>query len=414
MGKIRVTLFLVIFINTIHGQLTDQEGIYGSSTILDSHILQQEREIQIYLPTAYGRTSKRYPVLYIVDAQRYFLNGVTFQQNLSWQEIVPEFIVVGIQTDAQHRRTLFYQESSKFIEFLEKELIPEIDSTYRTLDERIYFGWEMAAGLGIQIFMEKPNMFQGFLLASPTHISKERLQGVGERLKNHTYRPAELYAVLGTAENWALDSMYSLDSLFKEHPIKNVQWKFNLSETENHYTTPLTTINEGLKLFFGDYGPIRFYSLDEFEAYGGIPKLKEHYRKRGEKYQVSEDIHADTKHYLLVQALNESNFEMFELFMLEFDGKKFMEDYYKQARWFDRFANYYLANDKLDETIETLNLGLQKFPDASILHFSMGNCLKAIGKIEKAKEYYSKAIQIAKANNEPVLETYISEFNKIN
>jgi predicted alpha/beta superfamily hydrolase len=391
MGKIRVTLFLVIFINTIHGQLTDQGGFYESSTILNSHILQEERKIQIYLPTNYGRTSKKYPVLYIIDAQRYFLNGVTFQQNLSWQEIVPEFIVVGIHTDAQQRRTLFYQESSKFIEFLEKELIPEIDSTYRTLNERIYFGWEMAAGFGIQLFAEKPNMFNGYLLASPTHLSKERLLGVSERLKNHYDRPAELYAVLGTVENWALDSMYSLDSLFKEHPIKNVQWKFNLSNTENHYTTPLTTINEGLKLFFGDYGPIRFYSLDEFEAYGGIPKLKEHYRKRGEKYQVLEDIHADTIHYLLVQALNENNFGMFEMIISEFDGKNFIENYYKHPRWFDRFAKYYMENDKLDEGVEILDMGLQKFPNASILHFSKGNYYNAMGKNKKAMKSFEKA-----------------------
>lgn len=399
MGRILITLLLAFFINTIHGQLVDQGEFYGSPTILNSHILKEERKIQIYLPPDYGRTSKKYPVLYIVDAQRYFLNGVTFQQNLSWQEIVPEFIVVGIQTDAQHRRTLFFEASSKFIEFLEKELIPEIDSTYRTLNERIYFGWEMAAGLGVQIFSEKPSIFQGYLLASPTHISKERLQGVSERLKNHADRTAELYAVLGTVENWALESMYSLDSLFKEHPIKNVRWKFNLSETENHYTTPLTTINEGLKLFFGDYGPIRFYSLDEFEAYGGIPKLKEHYRKRGEKYLVSEDIHADTKHYLLVQALNENNFGMFEMFISELDGKKFIEDYYKHPRWFDRFAKYYMENDKLDEGVEILDMGLQKFPNASILHCSKGNYYNAMGKHKKAMQSFEKA-KILK--NEPL------------
>lgn len=414
MGKLRITIFLLVFINNTYGQQIDQGGVYESPTILNSHILQEKREIQIYLPAGYDQSEKKYPVLYIIDAQRYFFNGITFQKNLSWQEIVPEFIVVGIPTDAEHRRTLFYGESPKFIEFLKKELIPEIDSKFRTLNERIYFGWEMAAGLGLEILAEEPNLFQSYLLASPTHISKERLQGINQRLKNHSNQPTEIYAVLGTVENWAVDSMFSLDSIFKVHRTKNIRWKYSLTETENHYTTPLTTINEGLKSIFSDYGPIRFYSLEEFAVYGGIIKLKDHYRKRGEKYQVSEDIHADTIHYLLQQALKENNFNRFEVFMKEFDGNKFIKNYYRQPRWFDRFANYYLENDKLDESIEILTLGLQKFPNASILHFSKGNCFKAMGKKKKAKEWYGKAVQIARTNNEPSLEQYKKVLKEIN
>jgi len=140
---------LFIFTQITVGQEAISHKSLGKSIILHSEILQSDREIQLYLPDNYEASSNKYPVLYVLDGQRYFLNGITFQQNLTWQEITPEFIIVGIITDSQTRRTLFYDDSSLFIKFLETELIPKIDKDYRTINQRIFFGWEMGAGLGV-------------------------------------------------------------------------------------------------------------------------------------------------------------------------------------------------------------------------------------------------------------------------
>ena len=413
MQRIYILIILFLTINQIYSQNTNQSKAFGNSIILKSDILQEAREIQIYLPTNYQNNSNKYPVLYVLDAQRYFLNGIAFQQNLTWENIVPEFIIVGINTDSQKRRNLFYKESSKFIEFLNKELIPEIDAKYRTLDERIYFGWEMAAGLGIEIFANNPSLFKGFLLSSPTHISKERLETVNKRLKSNPKQNLKLYSVLGTVENWATESMFSLDSIFKVHSTKNIQWKYNLSNDENHYTTPLITINEGLKLFFSDYEPIRFYTLKEFRDFGGITALREHYNNRGNRYQIAGDVHNDTKRYLFMLSYRENDFEIFDELVKEFDGKTFIANNFSNATWFYRFTTFFLTNNKLDDALEILEAGLLKFPDASILHFEKGNYYKSIGKIKETRKWYKKAIQIARTNNEPELEKYTYELKKL-
>ena len=413
MTKIYFIIILLFTVNRVVSQNLKEEKGFGSSIILKSEILQEDRDIQVFLPLNYNGNSKKYPVLYVLDAQRYFLNGIAFQQNLTWQEIAPEFIVVGINTDPVKRRNLFYEESSKFIQFLEEELIPEINSKYETLNERIYFGWEMAAGLGVQIFANKPYLFKGFLLSSPTHISKDRLESVSKMLKTNTQNELKLYTALGTVENWATESMSSLDSIFQRHPAKNIQWKYNLSDKENHYTTPLTTINEGLKLFFSDYGPIRFYSMNEFLDFGGIKRLKEHYQDRGRKYQISEEIHADTKHYLLLQAHKENNFIIFKELVSEMDGKKFIKNYYRQASWFSRFSSFYLDNNKLEDALEILELGLEKFPNTSILQNEMGNYFKHGGELKKAEKWYKEAIATARKNKEPELSVYLKNLESL-
>ncbi|MFT4536893.1 MAG: putative alpha/beta superfamily hydrolase [Saprospiraceae bacterium] len=408
-----IIIVLLCVIDQANGQSNSNEKTIGKSIVFKSQILDKEREIQVFLPTNYDDNKKKYPVLYVMDGQRYFLNGIAFQQNLTWQEIVPDFIIIGIVTDVKKRRNLFYSESSKFIQFLEKELIPKIDKDYRTINERIYFGWEMAAGLGFEILADLPSLFKGYLLSSPTHISNERLEKVNRLLTSKFKQDMMVYASLGAVETWTIEPMAYLDSLFQEHTLENVRWKYNLSDNENHYTTPLTTINEGLKSFFSDYGPLRFYSLQEFRDFGGIEALKSHYKNRGDRYQVSTDIHSDTKHYLLLQSHKEDNFKIFDELVKEFAGEIFIENYYRQARWFVRYSIFYLDNNRWKDAVEILRLGLEKFPNTSVLQNEMGNCFKKNGELNKAKEWYKEAIATAKKNGESGLSEYLKNLESL-
>ncbi len=43
-----------------------------------------------------------------------------------------------------------------------------------------------------------------------------------------------------------------------------------LIKNENHYSTTILTMNGGLKLFFKDYAPIRYYSLQDYKKDVGV------------------------------------------------------------------------------------------------------------------------------------------------
>ena len=104
--------------------------------------------------------------------------------------------------------------------------------------------------------------------ASPTFLTADREKALNKTLAEKKLTTQRIYSVLGHKENWAIQSMKRIDSIFKKHSSAGTKWKFNLSKTDNHHTTPLTTINEGLKIFFNDYKPIRFYTINEFEKFG--------------------------------------------------------------------------------------------------------------------------------------------------
>lgn len=365
------------------------DNVIGKNYKLRSEVLEEEREIQIYLPDDYHNSSIKYPVLYVIDGQRYFLHGITFQQTFRFQDKTPPFIVVGVKTHNRKRRTLFYQESPKFIEYLKEELTPYIDNNYRTLNERIYFGWEMAGGLATQIFAEHPELFQAYLISSPTHISEERTKAVEESLNTNDSLNSFFYITLGTVEAWALESTNGLAKLFKDKAPNQLSWKYDLLPNEDHYSTPLITINNGLKHFFKDYSPIRFYSIEEFNKFGGLEMLYKHYQKRGVRYGISTDIHEDTKHFLLLQSTKEDDIKSFDSFMDEFVGYL---DSYNRDMWHNRYGQFYLKHNVLEKALNLFQEGLNKFPESSLLYSGIGDVHSSIGNKDKAIRSYEKAL----------------------
>jgi enterochelin esterase-like enzyme len=126
---ILIVIITIGFQSVVISQVKVDEISIGTNYIINSKVLEQDRNIQVYIPNGYeANPLKSYPVLYVLDGQEYFLHGIAYQDMLRFRDKSPEFIIVGINTDRQLRRILFYKESDKFITFLNSELIPFIDN----------------------------------------------------------------------------------------------------------------------------------------------------------------------------------------------------------------------------------------------------------------------------------------------
>ena len=132
-------LLLFIVFNS-YSQVED--NVFGKKFSIDSKVLDESRDIQIYFPKSYSSSKKEYPVLYILDGQRFQMQGVSILESFLRNKLSHELIVVGINTKYPNRYRHF--QKTDFLEFMEKELIAHIDKTYRTTNERILYGWEFA------------------------------------------------------------------------------------------------------------------------------------------------------------------------------------------------------------------------------------------------------------------------------
>jgi len=359
MHRIIVILMFFLSLTSLASELVDNKKILNVGTIhsieLDNH-----HSISIYLPESYNAAKDKYPVMYVIDGDQYFLNSIVYQKTLTWQSKSPDFIVVGINIKKNQRRELLGKKSPEFIDTFENKIINYVEKNYRTNDKRMYFGWEMAGGFALDLFSQRPKLIDAYFLASSTHFTPKRINSVQIVSENKKAMPEFFYYALGSVETWSLESHESLSKVFSNVNKERFEWQFNLSQSDDHYSTPLDTFNKGLALYFNDYAPIRFYSLKEFENFGGIKVLKDYYKKRGDHYQISTDIHSETKHYLLNQSINEGNFSFFNMLVSEFDG--FIEGNNYSIGFIMKIGKFYSDNNAIKEAISLYKSALIKNP----------------------------------------------------
>jgi predicted alpha/beta superfamily hydrolase len=175
-GKTLVLLFslCVVLADTCIGEAVS----IGESHRIHSSQLREDREYKVYLPENYKwARDKRYPVFYVLDGNSHFLHSAASVDFLSAQGEIPEMIVVAIASTVRVRDFTQTDWSShwvggggagRFRAFLSKELIPEIDKTYRTQDFRVLSGHSAGGQFALYCLTSEPTLFQAYFALSPS------------------------------------------------------------------------------------------------------------------------------------------------------------------------------------------------------------------------------------------------------
>ncbi len=165
---------------------TLQPIAFGESRLLRSGILGEERALNIALPEGYSPDSAaRYSVIYLLDGgldeDFFHIAGLAQFASMPWIDWLRPSIVVGIvnvdrKRDFTHPTRIATDKaaaptsggSAAFIRFLSDELVPFIDSIYRTNGERMLIGQSLGGLLGTVVLLERPGLFTRYLLVSPS------------------------------------------------------------------------------------------------------------------------------------------------------------------------------------------------------------------------------------------------------
>lgn len=117
--------------------------------------LGRERTLRVYLPPGYKTSQRRYPVLYMHDAQNLFDAATSFAGEWQVDETLDrlarerglELIVVGIDNGGEHRlqeltawdsRRGGHAEGAAYMAFVVDVVKPYVDEHYRTLADRAH------------------------------------------------------------------------------------------------------------------------------------------------------------------------------------------------------------------------------------------------------------------------------------
>ena len=183
---------LVLLLSSMGLQISAQEikarkpFSIGETLTFNSDILGEERKLNIYLPQGYDQnTDKSYPVIYLldgsVDEDFIHIAGLVQFGSFSWINMLPESILVGIanvdrkrdftspSNVEQDNKDLPTSGGSKqFINFLENELQPLVNRTYRTQGPSTLIGQSLGGLLATEVLMKKPDLFEHYVIVSPS------------------------------------------------------------------------------------------------------------------------------------------------------------------------------------------------------------------------------------------------------
>lgn len=227
--------------------------VIGEQRIVQSNALGDAREINIFLPPSYGKTDKRYPVLYLIDGALdqdfHHIAGLAQYGAISW--MFEEMIVVGIETK-DRRAELTWRSTdpaetrdfptnganAAFRKFLTDEVKPLIQSNYRTSGEDALIGESLAGLFVAETFLKHPDVADVYVAISPSlwwdygSLGKE----AKKILDDFPNGEREIYLAIANEKGAMREGVLAVVSALKKEKPKGVAWTFSDRPDLEHST----------------------------------------------------------------------------------------------------------------------------------------------------------------------------------
>ena len=186
---------------------------------IHSTIAGQDYDLYISFPRNYHDTTGRFPVLYLLDGQYDFplVNGI--YGDLYYDGFLPDLITVGITWGGEHpnydslrtrdltpttiKEAPYTGNAPKFLAFIKGELIPYIDSSFRTdKKDRVLMGSSLGGLFTLYAMFHETDLFTRYVLTSPAIAWDNNVLNSNEESfhTRHTRLPARLFMAVSALE----------------------------------------------------------------------------------------------------------------------------------------------------------------------------------------------------------------------
>lgn len=248
-------------------------------------------EVWIELPSSYGKTNKKLPVLFVSDADYAFplIRSVRNRLGAGGRNI-EDFVIVGLSyakedtpansrnldytpTDVLKKANTFtgkaYGGASLYAEYLREQVIPFVLERYMVDSNRKFFvGHSYGALLGSQILLTKPDTFDGYILSSPSlwFDNKYMFQLEQQYAEEHQDLKAEVLLYAGEFEQkkvgpryWKktdiVADMLLFEKNLKKRNYQSLKIKSQIMADEDHLSVFPTMISHALLTLLPGDGP---------------------------------------------------------------------------------------------------------------------------------------------------------------
>ena len=348
---------------------------------LHSKVLNEDRLIWVRAPRGYEHSKQVYPVVYQTDAPGHVNEMGSSVDFLVANDRMPQVIIVAIaNTDRARDLTPTHWNrklpdgkadpfptaggADKFLDFIQTELMPEIQKRYRVASYKVFAGHSFGGLLAIHALVTRPDIFNAYIAVSPSlqWDDGRTLHQAQQFFASQTKLNKTLFMSLageGNTDNPMARNFSALEKSLAEHAPVGFSWKVEHYPDETHSSTVLRAHYAGLRLIFNGWEPPRDEKTSTY--IGGLAGIEDHYRKLSERFGYTVPVPESEINRL----------------------------------------GYALKGDgKFDEAIAAFKHNVELYPDSANAYDSLGEGLEAAGRYEPATENFQKAIALASQNND--------------
>jgi predicted alpha/beta superfamily hydrolase len=369
--------------------------VIGKTDTIHSRILNEDRPVLIHVPDDYkAYPTQRYPVVYLLDGDAHFPSVMGMIQQLTevnGNTVFPDMILVGIPNTNRQRdltptraKASPYGDSNSvrgtgggenFTAFIEKELMPHIDSVYPAAPYRIMIGHSLGGLMVINTLVNHPNLFSSYIAIDPSMWWDDRklLVRTESVLARQEFTGKTLFLAIANTMPAGMDtakvrkdtsnttlhirSILRLSDDLKRNKGNGLRFDYKYYAHDTHGSVPLIAEYDGFRFMFDffipPYNQLLFDDKSTAEALTGA--VRSHYSRVSRKMGYT---------VLPPEPLINSLGYM----------------YLQMGKW-DRSAAFFRMN-------------AENYPESGNTYDSLGDLYSEAGDHRKAVEAYAKALSL--------------------
>ena len=374
--------FLCLLATAAFGQTPERVTI-------KSEVLGEERVALVRTPNGYERGDQRFPVLYMTDGNAQIDHTGSTMEFLARSGRVPQLIIVAItNTDRTRDLTPTVGKdvpqgqasggADKFLKFIETELIPKIESSYRVQPYRIIAGRSYGGLFALHAFMAMPEVFNAYIAVSPSMQWDNQLltRRAEEFFKDRKELNRTLFFTLANEHGEVRIGYDRFKEILSQSKPKNFAWDSMLMEDEDHGSVVLRSHYFGLRKIFDGWKIAAIAKGDRVT----VAIVEDHYKMLSAKFGFPVLPPEELMNALGYQLMGRGTIK---------------------------------GRGTMDEAITVFKTNVERYPNSANVYDSLAEAYEKSGKIEIAKTNYEKAVQLGQKYNDPALQIYKTNFDRV-
>jgi predicted alpha/beta superfamily hydrolase len=366
--------------------------VVGTIDSLYSKTLNEQRKIWVYVPAADPLYAKQaFPVVYLLDGDAHFYSVMGMIQQLSevnMNMVLPRMILIGITNTDRTRDltpshvstygdipdTSFFRTSGgagKFTLFIEKELIPFVDSSYPTAPYRILIGHSYGGLFCVNTMIDHTKLFNAYLAIDPSMDwdSSKFVKHAGEVLAQKNFSGTSFYLSIAnqgysdTETSKDNEASFELARLLDAGKKNQLRYNWRYYADDNHGSVPMISEYDGLRFLLDFYNP-------------RIPYVK----FKNPSFKADSFVAA---HFASV-------------------GKQMGYKYPPPESFMNWLGYLFMMEKQYDKSYRILKINIENYPASANVYDSMGELLVLMGDTAKAIENYERSYKLNPKNENAV------------